>query len=511
MPTSATHRPTCSGVSWRLTPSVSTTSAEPHSEAPLSPDIERLPCLATLSPAPATTNAVAVETLKVPEASPPVPHVSTSISRSVPLSAAVSSARAWTRATFDRITCAKPISSSTVSPFIRRAVRKAAICASVAVPDMMASIAPAASMRVRSRRSTRTLVASVMIGLVIRTPPRSPGAPRPAGPQPRDGLRRAPPPRGPQSIAPRSRGEDLRRPRRASRAPSGDSETQVGLLHVGAREQARPRALEHQTPILEHVAPMRELERARHVLLDEHDRRAGVVDALERLEDELHHHRCEAQARLVQQEQPRPRHEAPPDRAHLLLAARQGTGQLALALAQTREQREDEPERVGATRAIRRAAAQLEVVAHGHRGKQLTAFRHVGDAARGDLRRSEPVEPLALELDAPGADRQEPADRLQGGRLAGAVPADQRDRLTPPHLERDPRDRDQVAVAGFDPVKPEQRGHTLRPDRPPRLSDGSRCRRAPLPRSARRSSARRSAGRAPSPRACCARSTRSTR
>src|SRR5438128_6291707 len=88
MPTSATHRPTCSGVSWRLTPSVSTTSAEPHSEAPLSPDIERLPCLATLSPAPATTNAVAVETLKVPDASPPVPQVSTSISRSVPVSAA---------------------------------------------------------------------------------------------------------------------------------------------------------------------------------------------------------------------------------------------------------------------------------------------------------------------------------------------------------------------------------------------------------------------------------------
>src|SRR5438445_9119210 len=35
---------------------------------------------------------------------------------------------------------------------------------------MMASIAPAASMRVRSRRSTSTLVASVMIGLVMWDP-----------------------------------------------------------------------------------------------------------------------------------------------------------------------------------------------------------------------------------------------------------------------------------------------------------------------------------------------------
>src|SRR3989442_3267512 len=247
----------------------------------------------------------------------------------------------------------------------------------------------------------------------------------------------------------------------APEGPDGcDSETQVGLLHVGAREQARPRALEHQAPVLEHVAPMRELERARHVLLDEHDRRAGVVDALERLEDELHRHRRETEARLVQQEQPRPRHEPAPDRAHLLLAARQGAGQLTLALAQAREEREDHLERVGATRAIRRAAAELEVVAHGHRREELTALRHVSDAARDDLRRPETVEPRAVELDAPGAHRQEPADRPQGRRLAGAVPADQRDRLTLPHLERDLRDRGQVTVAGLDTVKPEQRGHT---------------------------------------------------
>ena len=67
-----------------LMPSVSTTSAEPQSE-----ETERLPCLATLSPAPATTKAVAVETLKVPEASPPVPQVSISISRSVPVCATI--------------------------------------------------------------------------------------------------------------------------------------------------------------------------------------------------------------------------------------------------------------------------------------------------------------------------------------------------------------------------------------------------------------------------------------
>ena len=54
------------------TPRASRTSAEPEREV-----MERLPCLATLAPAPAATKAAAVEMLKVPEESPPVPQVST--------------------------------------------------------------------------------------------------------------------------------------------------------------------------------------------------------------------------------------------------------------------------------------------------------------------------------------------------------------------------------------------------------------------------------------------------
>lgn len=149
IPTSSMHRPTCSGGRSKRTPSASTTSALPHRLL-----TERLPCLATGMPAPATTNAVAVETLKVPVASPPVPQVSTSISRPVSERDVWTRPRVLTAETFSRITRAKPISSSTVSPFIRSAVRNAAICASVACPDMMASITLKASSRVRSWRST---------------------------------------------------------------------------------------------------------------------------------------------------------------------------------------------------------------------------------------------------------------------------------------------------------------------------------------------------------------------
>src|SRR2546422_3843541 len=52
------------------TPSASSTSAEPHLDVN-----DRLPCLATTAPAPAATNAAAVEILKVETTPPPVPQV----------------------------------------------------------------------------------------------------------------------------------------------------------------------------------------------------------------------------------------------------------------------------------------------------------------------------------------------------------------------------------------------------------------------------------------------------
>ena len=69
------------------------------------------------------------------------------------------------------------------------------------------------------------------------------------------------------------------------------------------------------------------------------------------LEDLLHHHRREAEARLVQHEEARPRHEPAADRAHLLLAAGQRARELARALGEPREEREHALERLAAPRA----------------------------------------------------------------------------------------------------------------------------------------------------------------
>ena len=72
MPASARHRCTPPASRSILTPSASSTSAEPQCD-----DAARLPCLATGTPAPATTIAATVEMLNVLLRSPPVPQVST--------------------------------------------------------------------------------------------------------------------------------------------------------------------------------------------------------------------------------------------------------------------------------------------------------------------------------------------------------------------------------------------------------------------------------------------------
>ena len=114
-------RVTCSAVKFKLTPAASNTSA-----LPVEDDTLRLPCLATLPPAAATTNAAAVETLKILAPSPPVPQVSTRCGSLIVTGVASS-----------RITRAAPVISSMVSPFIRKATKKPPICASLAAPVMM--------------------------------------------------------------------------------------------------------------------------------------------------------------------------------------------------------------------------------------------------------------------------------------------------------------------------------------------------------------------------------------
>src|SRR5271165_830276 len=138
-----------------LTPKAVRTSAEPDFE-----ERARLPCLATGTPQPATTSALAVDMLKLPEASPPVPQVSI-----VPGGASIATA-------FARMIRAAPVISSTVSPRTLSAIRKAPICDGVASPLIMMSNAASASLSLK-QRPCATCASSALRSPVIRRIERS--------------------------------------------------------------------------------------------------------------------------------------------------------------------------------------------------------------------------------------------------------------------------------------------------------------------------------------------------
>ena len=108
------HFSTRSG-SRSLQPSASSTSAEPDLE-----DTLLFPCFAMLTPAPDAIRPAQVEMLKVCEESPPVPQVSTSLSALGEILTACF-----------LITEANAAISSSLSPFIRRATSREAVCAGV--------------------------------------------------------------------------------------------------------------------------------------------------------------------------------------------------------------------------------------------------------------------------------------------------------------------------------------------------------------------------------------------
>ena len=165
----------------------SSTSALPHRE-----DAARFPCLATGHPAPAATSAAAVEMLKVPAPSPPVPHVSTASTRSV------------TGVACARMDSTIPVSSSTDSPLVRSAAaqrlptrtrrppRPASWCPSPPAPSGRRAVAtppsrvPAAAPPHPSRATVAPSASSavhILGGVTARTlaPIRPRGYPPPGG------------------------------------------------------------------------------------------------------------------------------------------------------------------------------------------------------------------------------------------------------------------------------------------------------------------------------------------
>ena len=206
------------------------------------------------------------------------------------------------------------------------------------------------------------------------------------------------------------------------------------LAEVAGREQRAVlaqlagRAAGRQLAVGQDVAAVSDLQRQVHVLLHQQD--PGPVAGRElphHREQPVHDHRGQAQAHLVEHEQPRPAAEHPREGEHLLLAAGQ---QARLAAAQRAQRREVTDRRV------QLGAVQPEVLGDGQAEEDAAVGRDVGHAQPGPRGRGDAREVLAGQPDHAAGRLQQPGYRPQRRGLAGAVGAEERDDLAGAHGQR---------------------------------------------------------------------------
>src|SRR5262245_11871665 len=232
---------------------------------------------------------------------------------------------------------------------------------------------------------------------------------------------------------------------------------EVGLADGLVLGQLPARALERDPTHLEHVRAARGAQRELRVLLDDEDGEPLLlVEVAEDPEDLPDDDRREPEGRFVEEQEKRPRHERAGDREHLLLAARERSGLLLAAPVEPREMAAD-PLVVLREAASLEIPAQTEVLVHRQLTEDAAALRDVCDSGARDALGGGARHALAREPDV-ARGRHETGDRPQRRRLAGAVPAEDRDDLALPHAQRNAVQRLDGPVARVDVCELEQRG-----------------------------------------------------
>src|SRR5580765_2980382 len=176
---------------------------------------------------------------------------------------------------------------------------------------------------------------------------------------------------------------------------------QEALLDGRVAGELVGRAAELDAALVHDVEAVRQCQGNLEGLLDEQDRRAGLVDPAQDLGEMLDEHRGEALRRLVDEHELRAGDEPARDGEHLLLSAREETALLGRALAQPREHLED---LLDARRPIarpRRHHAEAEILDHGQVRQHAALFRYPGDAPADDLVGLPPRDLLTRERNAP--------------------------------------------------------------------------------------------------------------
>src|SRR5580692_7619660 len=189
------------------------------------------------------------------------------------------------------------------------------------------------------------------------------------------------------------------------------------------------------------------------ILLDQHDgdlaERAQIDDGAA---DILDDRRLDALGRLVEQEQPRPHHQRAADGELLLLAARKVAAAPAQHGFEHRKQRKHVV-RYAARLARQRRKTGAQIFLDREQRKDLTALRHIGDAAPRPLRRSQRGDVAAFPGDGAAAHRLLAGQRIEEARLADAVAAEHAGDFARLGLERNRAQRLRGAVVQVDSLR----------------------------------------------------------
>src|SRR5690606_19980631 len=235
-------------------------------------------------------------------------------------------------------------------------------------------------------------------------------------------------------------------------ARAGFLDAEVELADVFLVAQRRAGVLHDDSSVFQDVSVVGRVERHVGVLLDQQHRGSALaIDAHDDLEDLLRELRRQSQARFVEQDQSRRRHDRTRDRQHLLLSARQQACVLRSTLAQDREIAVDGLEVArDAIAILARIGAHHQVVVDRQQRKDLAPLGYVAQPALDDVCGVARGDALAVELDRPLERVDDARNRLQDRRLAGAIgPEDGRD-LAFAHLQADPADGLDRAVGALD-------------------------------------------------------------
>src|SRR5256885_14655438 len=196
--------------------------------------------------------------------------------------------------------------------------------------------------------------------------------------------------------------------------------TEENALHRRRAQELRRRAAQHGTAGLEHHAAIGEAQRELDLLLDEKNADALLAaDAAHQLGDFLNHARREAEERLVDHQELRPRHQSACNRHQLLLAAGERVRELRAPGFEERQERFQPGESLlTMCSGARIVGAKQHVVVHGEKRKEAPPLEDVRDALARAAVGGHGVDALALEADTARARAKQPRDRVHQGGFA---------------------------------------------------------------------------------------------